>query len=78
MGILPNVMMADTGLWDPWISNSLEEALDEIKCRFGLGPVNKYDDFLADLIRRRLIAVNGHYMWPRGIRSALIYWDVGT
>jgi len=43
-----------------------------------LGPVNKYDDFLTELLRRRLIVVNGQYMWPRGVRSALIYWDVGA
>ena len=76
MGIFPNVMIADTGLWDPWVSPSVEEALDEIKSRFGLGPVEKYDDFLVKLLRQRLVFVNGQYIWPRGVRSALIYWDI--
>lgn len=76
MGVFPNVRMANTGLWDPWVSNSLEEALDEIKCRFGLGLISRYDDFLIELLRRHLIFVNGQYVWPRGVRSALVYWDI--
>ena len=36
MGIFPDVLMEDTGPWDPWTSASLEEALAEVRRRFGL------------------------------------------
>ena len=76
MGICANVLMEDTGLWDPWTSPSLEAALDDLRRRFGLGATSEHDTFLADLVRRHLRFVDGRYEWPRGVRSALVYWDV--
>ena len=76
MGIFPNVLMENTGLWKPWVSASLEDALSEMKRRFGLGPVGEYDDFLMELLRRRLTFEAGQYVWPRSVRSALVYWNV--
>jgi hypothetical protein len=78
MGIFPNVLMANTGLWDPWTSASLDSALDEIKRRFGIRHTSEHDDFLVNLLRRRLALADGQYVWPREVRSALIYWDVGA
>jgi SAM-dependent methyltransferase len=77
MGIYPNVLMENTGLWDPRISQSLEEALSDVKRRFGLDGMTEHDDFLVDLLRRRLIYQGGQYVWPRDVRSALVYWTVG-
>lgn len=77
MGIFSNVLMENTGLWTPWTSASLEEALSEMKRRFGLGQVSEHDNFLNDLLRRRLALEDGQYVWPRSVRSALVYWDVG-
>ncbi len=54
MGIFANVLMEDTGLWDPWTSASPEEAVDDIKRRLGLDGPSEYDAFLADLVGRRL------------------------
>jgi SAM-dependent methyltransferase len=76
MGIFPNVLMENTGRWDPWTNATLEEALAEVKRRFGLSQVSEHDEFLTNLLRRRLSLVDGQYVWPRGVRSALIYWDV--
>ena len=78
MGIFPNVLMANTGLWDSWTSASLENALDEIKRRFGIRHTNEYDAFLIDLLQRRLTLVEGQYVWTPDVRSALIYWNVGA
>jgi hypothetical protein len=69
--------MENTGLWDPRISQSLEEALSDVKRRFGLDGMTEHDDFLVDLLRRRLIYQGGQYVWPRDVRSALVYWTVG-
>lgn len=76
MGIFANVLMEDTGLWDPWVNGSLEEALSDVKRRFGLGESKRYDAYLRDLLARRLTLVEGTYFWPPGVRSALVFWDV--
>ncbi len=77
MGIYPNVLMEDTGLWDAKRGGSLEEALSTVKRRFGLEDGDtEYDGFLGDLLRRRLTYQDGQYVWPREVRSALVYWSV--
>ena len=76
MGIFPNVMMANTGLWEPWTSPSLDAALVEIKRRFGLSKINAHDDFLMNLLQRRLMLVEDKYVWTPSVRSALIHWNV--
>lgn len=76
MGLFPNVLMEDSGLWPPRTNESLEEALSKVKRRLGLIDTTEHDDFLMDLLRRRLTWQDGKYVWPAGIRSALIYWNV--
>ena len=76
MGIYPNVLMENTGLWKPWTSASFEDALSEMKRRFGLGQNSEHDDFLMDLLRRRLTRVDRAYEWSSSVRSALVYWNV--
>ncbi len=78
LGLFPDVVMEDTGLWEPWSSASPEEAIAEVKRRFALPERSEHDAFLADLMRRRLTPVDGRCVWPRGVRSALVHWDVGT
>lgn len=74
MGIYPNVLMEDTGLWEPWTNDTLEEAVEEVKRRLGIGDTDRYDTYLSDLLGRRLTPLDGKYAWPRGVRSALVYW----
>lgn len=76
MGIYPNVLMENTGLWDSRSSESLEEALSAVKRRLGLDGMTEHDDFLVDLLRRRLTYQDGQYVWPREVRSVLVYWTV--
>jgi hypothetical protein len=76
MGIFPNVFMEDTGLWDPWTSEGVKEAVAEAKGRLGLNDNSRYDGYLYDLLDRNLSLQDGRYVWPRGMRSALIYWGV--
>jgi SAM-dependent methyltransferase len=78
MGIFPNVLMEDTGLWDPWISPSMEEAFAETKRKLNLITVNDHDAYLHDLLGHNLIYRDGGYVWPRGIRTALVYWNVAS
>lgn len=75
MGIYANVLMEDTGLWEPWQHASLEEALAGVKRRFGLEKDDRHDAYLADMLHKNLVYQDGCYLWPRGVRSALVYWE---
>jgi SAM-dependent methyltransferase len=76
MGILANVQMEDSGLWQPWSHESLPAALAEVKRRLNLEDDDRHDAYLADLLKRRLTLKDGWHVWPREMRSALVYWDV--
>ncbi len=76
MGIYPSVIMEDTGWWEARVSRSLDEALGEMKRHFGLQGNQDHDAFLKALLRRRLIGQEGQYIWPRDVRSALVYWEI--
>ena len=78
MGIYPNVLMEDTGLWEPWANDSLDEAVREVKSKLGVADTGRYDTYLSDLLGRKLTLKDGRYAWPRGVRSALVYWDTGS
>jgi SAM-dependent methyltransferase len=78
MGIYANVLMEDTGLWEPRTSASLEDALIDMKRHFGLNGNSDHDEYLMGLLRRRLTwhTSRNQYVWPREVRSALVYWTV--
>lgn len=76
LGIFPNVLMEDTGWWRPWRSPSIETALSDLKSRLGLFESNQHDDYLLHLLNQNLEEVNGEYVWPPGVRTALVYWDI--
>jgi precorrin-6B methylase 2 len=78
MGIYANVLMEDTGLWDPRTSASLEDALSDMQRHLGLNGNGEHDEYLMELLRRRLTwhASRNQYVWPREVRSALVYWTV--
>ena len=75
MGIYPNVLMEDRGLWDPWTNATLEEAMEEVKHKLGIEDSSAHDDYLFELLGRHLKLQDGLYVWPKGVRSALIYWS---
>jgi len=74
-GIYPNVLMEDPCMWEPWTHPTLEAAFTEIKRRLGLEELTRHDSFLKDLLHHRLTWQDDHFVWPRGVRSALVYWD---
>ena len=74
MGVFPDVRMEDTGLWGEWRHDSLAEALDAIKARLGVSS-DRHDPFLEALLRRRLTQRDGVWVWPSGVRSALMMWE---
>jgi len=75
-GIYANVLMENTGLWKPRTSASMDEALLDMRRFLGLGESGEHDQYLRELLRRRLTWIEGSYVWPPEVRSALVYWDV--
>ena len=76
IGIFPNVVMETGKAWKPWSNDSIEEALYELKKRFGLTGVSDHDDFLTALLESDLTEKDGKYLWSPGVGSALIFWDI--
>jgi SAM-dependent methyltransferase len=76
-GIYANVLMENTGLWKPRTSPSMAAALAEMRRFLALGDSHEHDDFLMELLQRRLTCKNGKYFWPPEVRSALVYWQPG-
>ncbi len=76
MGLFPNVLMENTGVWGAWTNDSLESAFQEIKGKLGLEGPSEHDQFLRGLLAERLTYRDGAYVWPPSMRSALVYWDV--
>jgi SAM-dependent methyltransferase len=77
-GIFANVLMENTGLWKPRTSASMEDALADMKRFLALGDSGEYDDYLMELLKRRLVWKAGRHFWPPEVRSALVYWNPGT
>jgi SAM-dependent methyltransferase len=77
-GIFANVLMENTGLWKPRTSASLEEALSDMKRFLGLDESGEHDEYLMELLRRRLTWTGTQYVWPPEVRSALVYWRIGA
>jgi len=77
-GIYANVLMENTGLWKPRTSSTLEEALSGMKRYLGLSESTEHEEYLMELLRRRLKFQDGKYIWPPDIRSALVYWQAGS
>jgi len=75
MGLYPHVLMGAPDLWEPWENDSLEAAMEEVKHRLGLGSASEHDAFLRNLLESRLTFRDGKALWPREVRSALIYWE---
>jgi 2-polyprenyl-3-methyl-5-hydroxy-6-metoxy-1,4-benzoquinol methylase len=76
LGIYANVQMENTGLWKPRTSSGMEEAFSDLKRFLGLSETDGHDDYLRDLLRSRLVWKDGKYVWPKEVRSALVFWEV--
>ena len=76
MGIYANVLFEETGHWRVWENDSLEDALALVKRRLGLVNNPAFDAAIYKRLSEQLVFSEGKYIWPQGIRSALIYWNV--
>jgi SAM-dependent methyltransferase len=75
MGIFPNILMENKGMWPVWKNNSFEDALDRIRVRFGVEKGSEHDFYLNGLLKTRLTEKDGKIVWPSEVRTGLIYWN---
>ena len=75
MGIHGNVLMED--LRKRWKDNDMESAFKRAKRHLNLPDSDeKYDGLIQETLDRRLELIDGAYVWPDGMNSVLIWWDV--
>jgi SAM-dependent methyltransferase len=74
LGFLPSAAIDPTP-WGIWRSASIEAALADVKRRLAIVDDPTHDEFLRDLLRRRLTRVGEEWVWPASVCSALVYWE---
>jgi SAM-dependent methyltransferase len=75
MGMFPNVLMEEKGMWPRWTNKNFEEAFERIKSRFGLEKDSEHDPFLRALLKEHLEEKDGKFQWPSELRTGLVYWN---
>jgi len=74
LGIHANVLVEE-GM-ENWVNDTLDDAFSRAKRHLRLETdETKYDDLIYSTLRRRLSLSNGVYIWPDGMRSALLRWS---
>jgi len=71
IGICANVLAEEEV--SPWVDSSLEEASARAKRHLRLES-STHDRLIRDILARRLIRSDSSYIWPDGMRSALLWW----
>ncbi|MCL4534350.1 MAG: class I SAM-dependent methyltransferase [Bacteroidetes bacterium] len=71
-GFLPNVLVEPS--LRPWANLTLDGAFDRAKRHLRL-PDDTHDALIKETLARRLVYRDGHYYWPDGMRSALLWWE---
>jgi SAM-dependent methyltransferase len=73
LSIYPNIQVEKDIHY--WINDSLEEAFTRAKRHLHLESTGDYDGLIRETLAKRLVFSNNHYIWPDGMRSALIWWS---
>ncbi len=73
MGIYANVLVEE-GIYK-WVNSTFEEAFARAKRHLQLDNITKYDTLIQYTLRRRLTFSQGEFVWPDGMRSALLWWS---
>ncbi len=75
MGIFPNVLMEEKGMWPCWTNKNIEEALERIRSRFDIKKDTDHEQYLTTLLSEHLIEDDGIVRWPSEVRTGLVYWN---
>lgn len=75
MGMFPNVLMEEKGMWPGWTNKTFEEAVDRISSRFAVTKDSDHYSYLKTLLREHLTETGGKVQWPSEVRTGLAYWN---
>ncbi|PKO11633.1 MAG: SAM-dependent methyltransferase [Chloroflexi bacterium HGW-Chloroflexi-10] len=78
MGIFANVLFEEGRLWKPWRSPDLDAALQDLKSRLGIMHDPSWDAELTDILKQNIQWEDGMLVWPRAVRTALIWWNIDS
>jgi SAM-dependent methyltransferase len=73
MGIYANILV-EKDIY-PWRDNTFEEAFARARRHLRLQSSTTHDKLIRDTLVRRLSMENNNYIWPDGMRSALLWWS---
>ena len=73
-GYYPHVLMEPQASRH-WIDPTLEQAITRAKSHLRLGDDDRHDALIRQVLSSRLMAVEGGFRWPDGMRSALVWWE---
>jgi SAM-dependent methyltransferase len=73
MGIYANVLV-EKDIYR-WRDNTFEEAFVRAKRHLRLESSTTHDKLIRATLTRRLSMENNYYVWPDGMRSALLWWS---
>jgi SAM-dependent methyltransferase len=73
MGIYANILI-ESGI-KKWENDTLDEAFIRAKKYLCLKECSTYDKLIRDTLERRLSISDNRYVWPDGMRSALLWWN---
>ena len=72
-GIHPEVLMEPEARC--WTDETFDGAVARAKRHLRLGESTAYDDTIRAVLNQRLVAREGQWVWPDGMRSALVWWS---
>ena len=70
MGIYPNILVENSFI--NWVNSSIQEAFIRAKRHLHWKKNFEYDALIMDNYENRLKFINGSFIWPDGMRSALL------
>jgi SAM-dependent methyltransferase len=73
IGIYANILV-ESDIYR-WTDNTFEEAFARAKRHLRLKSSTNYDTLIRDTLAKRLSLSNNCYVWPDGMRSALLWWS---
>jgi hypothetical protein len=74
MGIYGNVLIEDANRH--WTDGSVDDAFARAKRHLHLEDYPEHDNLIRETLERRLMSKDGVYIWPDGMHSVLVWWDI--
>jgi hypothetical protein len=74
LGICANLLVEDSV--HHWVDDTLEAAFTRAKRHLRLQSVYCHDELIRSTLKRRLKRQGDLFIWPDGMRSVLLWWDL--